>query len=86
MKRAAYDLAGIHAFLGNKEDAYKWLRYYKNSGFKGGLEYYILHDPFFKNLRDEEEFKEIVSNAHNINEIVKSRISELEKEGELLLN
>ena len=46
----------------------------------------MLHDPLFKNLRDEEEFKEIVSNAITIKEVVKSRIKELEKEGELLLN
>ncbi len=85
MKRAAYDLAGIHAFLGNREEAYKWLRYYESSGFRGGLEYYMPHDPLFKNLRDEKEFKEIVSNAHAINEVTKSRIRELEKEGELLL-
>jgi tetratricopeptide (TPR) repeat protein len=56
---AAYDLAGIHAILGDKEEAYNWLRIYARDGFIYGLHKYILIDQLFESLWDDEEFKAI---------------------------
>jgi TolB-like protein/class 3 adenylate cyclase/Tfp pilus assembly protein PilF len=56
---AAYDLAGIHAILGDKEEAYNWLRIYEKDGFIYGLHKYILIDQLFESLWEDEEFKAI---------------------------
>jgi tetratricopeptide (TPR) repeat protein len=56
---AAYDLAGIHAILGDKEEAYSWLRIYEKDGFIYGLHKYILIDQLFESLWEDEEFKAI---------------------------
>jgi class 3 adenylate cyclase/TolB-like protein/Tfp pilus assembly protein PilF len=57
---AAYDLAGINAFLGNKEEAYKWLRQYESEGFLYGLHTYISKDQLFRDLWEDDEFKVII--------------------------
>lgn len=56
---AAYDLAGIHAILGDKEESYSWLRIYEKDGFIYGLHKYILIDQLFESLWQDEEFKAI---------------------------
>jgi TolB-like protein/Tfp pilus assembly protein PilF len=56
---AAYDLAGIHAIFGDKEEAYNWLRIYEKDGFIYGLHKYILIDQLFESLWEDEEFKAI---------------------------
>lgn len=84
-KRAAYDLAAAHAFLGNQGEAYKWLRYYLERGFKNGLEHYILVDPLFESLRDDKEFKEILEKEYAQKSKIRARIKKLEEqEGQLL--
>jgi tetratricopeptide (TPR) repeat protein len=80
---AAYDLAGVYAFLGNKEEAYKWLREYEKLGFSSGIHEYIKVDPLFDNLRNDEEFKEIVKRANNKAASTRARISQMEEQGEL---
>jgi len=56
---AAYDLAGIQAILGDKEEAYNWLRIYEKDGFIYGLHKYIQIDQLFESLWEDEEFKAI---------------------------
>ena len=57
--KLCYDIAGIHATLGNTELALKILRD-KSCLLCCALELYITHDPFFKNLWELDEFKEII--------------------------
>jgi TolB-like protein len=80
---AAYDLAGVYATLSNKEEAYKWLREYEKLGFRDGMHEYIKVDPLFDNLRDDEEFKEIVKQANDKADEMRARIDEMEEKGML---
>jgi len=78
---AAYDLASVYAFLGNREEAMKWLREYENLGFTNGTHEYIKVDPLFDNLRDDEEFKEIVKRANDEKAEIRIRINRMEEQG-----
>jgi len=80
---AAYDLAGVYATLGNKEEAYKWLREYEKLGFNSGVHEYIKVDIMFDNLRNDNEFKEIVKRANDKADEIRARINEMEEQGEL---
>ena len=80
---ACFDLAGVYAFLGNKEEAYKWLREYASLGFMAGTHEDIKFDPLFDNLRNDEEFKEIVKRANDKADEMRARIDEMEERGEL---
>jgi tetratricopeptide (TPR) repeat protein len=60
--RIYYDLAGVYAFMGEKEKAYENLRSYNNQiqiELLWGVSN-IRHDPLFDSLRDEPEFQQIV--------------------------
>ena len=80
---AAYDLAGVYATLGNKEEAYKWLREYEKLGFLDGLHEYIKVDLLFDNLRNDEEFKQIIKRANEKANEIRARINEMEEQGML---
>ncbi|MCX6302536.1 MAG: hypothetical protein NTW82_10160 [Bacteroidia bacterium] len=80
---AAYDLAGVYATLGNKEEAYKWLREYEKIGFSSGIHEYIKVDLLFDNLRNDEEFKQIVKRANDKANEIRARINEMEEQEEL---
>ena len=77
---AAYDLASVYAFLGNREEALKWLRFYEELGFSIGLHEYIKIDPMFDNLRNEEEFTEIVNRVNEKKAEIRARISQMEEQ------
>lgn len=80
---AAYDLAGVYAVLGNKEEAYRWLRENEKTGFGAGLHEFIKYDPLFDNLRNDEEFKEIVKRANDKAAEIRAKINRLEERGEI---
>ena len=80
---AAYDLAGIYAFFGEKKEAYNWLRKYEKDGFIWGYHQYILIDPLFENLRGDPEFKAIVKKAQEKKAAIRARMQEMEERGEL---
>jgi len=52
-----YNIAAMHCLLGNKEQAYEWLRYSFDAGFSDfrGL----MADENFASVRDEERFKKM---------------------------
>jgi hypothetical protein len=79
----AYDLAGIYAFMGNKNEAYSWLRKYERDGFIWGYHQYILIDPLFENLRDDPEFKTIMKRVMQEKEDIRFQIQEMNKTGDL---
>ena len=60
-KMSYYNLAGVHAFRGEKEKAYENLRIFLKSP-KMYLEnvFLINNDPLFDSIRDEPEFQQIV--------------------------
>lgn len=58
-----YDLAGIYSFLGNKEMAYYWLeKFEQQDGWRnhGDLVSFIKMDIQFDNIREDQQFKNIV--------------------------
>ncbi len=80
---APYDLARVYAFLGNKEEAYRWLREFEKLGFIGGTHESIKTDPLFDNLRNDDEFKEIVKRANDEATEIRIMINQLEEQGKL---
>jgi len=80
---ARYDLAGVYAFLGKKEEAYRWLREYEKLGFQLGTQEYVKVDPLFENLRKDDEFREIVKRTNDKAAETRVRINELEEKGKL---
>ncbi len=76
---AAYDLAGIHAFLGEKREAYNWLRRYERDGFIFGLHKYILIDQLFESLWEDEEFKAITKQEEKKFVEIRAEIDQLDE-------
>jgi len=54
-----YDLAGVNAFLGNKDEAYHWLNKILESN-SWGPPHYLLVDPLFDNLKGEDRLKDYI--------------------------
>jgi len=52
-----YDLAGVNAFLGNKDEAHYWLNKMTEKNF-WMPPFFFLRDPLFDNLKGEDRFKE----------------------------
>lgn len=75
----AYDLAGINAFLGNKNEAYRWLRRYEIDGFIWGYHQYIFIDPLFASLRDDAEFKTIMQRVRQQKASIRKQIEKMEE-------
>jgi TolB-like protein len=60
-KGAHYDLAAIHAFLGNRDMAYHYLdEFSKKSFYPLGWITLAKHDPFFISIRNDEKFQRIL--------------------------
>jgi TolB-like protein/class 3 adenylate cyclase/Tfp pilus assembly protein PilF len=76
---AAYDLAGMHAFLGDKNEAYRWLRKYEQDGFIWGYHQYILIDPLFENLRQDPAFKTIMQDVQKEKSSIRKEIQDMEE-------
>ena len=87
-KRENYiHLARIHAFRGETTKALDNLSsYYSKKTLKNGWYDFILIDPFFKDLRDNPEFKSIVMKAKTEQAAIRTRIKEIEISSESVLN
>lgn len=60
-KSAHYDLAGTYAFLGDRQNAYKYLdEFAKRNTFPLWMVTFLKHDLLFSSLRHEERFRNIV--------------------------
>jgi len=83
----AYHLAAIAAYRGEEEHALQYLRDY-NQGVFFPYTYIIpisfsQYDILFKNLWENEEFKEIIRNDQEEKEAVRIKLREMEKQGDL---
>ncbi len=67
-------IAGIHAFLGNKEQAYNWLR--KSDWRSFGL-FYVQQDVIFSNINQEKEFQDLVGSVMEERKKIREEISQL---------
>ncbi|RQW03170.1 MAG: tetratricopeptide repeat protein [Calditrichaeota bacterium] len=79
LNTAAYDLAGVYAFLGNREEAYRWLREYEKLYLPDLLYTYIKVDPLFDSLRNDEEFREIIRRVDSRVEKIREKIRDVEE-------
>ena len=72
-------IASIHALLGNKEEAFKWL---SNSSWINAALFDIQQDVWFSNINQEKEFREIVDKAMLEKKKIKDEIARLKAAGE----
>ncbi|MFI5253611.1 MAG: protein kinase [Bacteroidota bacterium] len=75
-----YDLAGIFAMRGNKEEGYKWLEEAVKKGF---IDYrFALLEPTFENIRNEKRFQDMIAAMKKSSEEQIKSVREMEeKEG-----
>jgi len=60
-RASLYDIAGMNAFLGNREEAYHYLEMLnETNGWQYGLQDYTEFDPFFDSIRHEPRFRKIM--------------------------
>jgi hypothetical protein len=80
-------VVGIYSFLGETDKAIKYLKRldenYPWGGFWESNIYLMQVDPLFDNLRDRQEYKEIVNNRLAENARIREEINRLEAAGEL---
>ena len=74
--QANYELAAFYSFLGEKEQAYNILRHMEHN-FPGNFVRFINHDPRFKLLWKEEEFRNIVERQENELKKIRQRLYEI---------
>jgi hypothetical protein len=82
---AHFDLAGVYAFIGNKEKAYEHLRIVsKIHVCPNWLLNAIIDDPLFKGIRNESEFQKFVKTMESRYQTENERVRKwLEERGEL---
>lgn len=68
-----YDLALIHASLGQKEKAMEWLRLAKENEIHGAFFRmdYLVSDPMLDNLRDDPEFQAMLEEKREEEELIR---------------
>jgi hypothetical protein len=77
----SYDYAGICALNGEREKALNILK--QCNWHVWGFTYLIQQDKMFDSIRNEKEFKDMLSKALDENERLKQKIKRLEEKGEL---
>ncbi len=80
-----YNLAGVYAFRGEKDKAYKNLRIF-NQTSKMYLEnvFWINNDPLFNSIRDEPEFQQIVRDVEAKYQAEHERVRQWLEENDML--
>jgi tetratricopeptide (TPR) repeat protein len=72
-------IAGIHAVLGNKREAYNWL--YKSDWTNAAL-YDVQRDVWFSSMRGEKEFQSIVNEVMEEKKKIRDEIARLKVAGD----
>jgi hypothetical protein len=84
-KRAQYDLAGVYAFLGDKNKAYQYMDEFNTTNYN--LLWWISytkHDLLFDSIRNEEHFQKILQNVEAKYQAEHERVRKwLEDQGKL---
>jgi len=83
MLSAQYDLAGVYAFLGEKENAYQLLEEIEDNPYFNWL-HFLKQDPLFDSLREEERFQRILQNIEAKNQAEHERVRQWLEENEML--
>jgi TolB-like protein/Flp pilus assembly protein TadD len=81
-----YDLAGVYAFRGDKEEALKNLKTFNQKVTPGYMiTSYLRTDPLFDNIRDEPEFQQIVLDVEAKYQAEHTRVRQWLEENDLLV-
>jgi len=72
-------IAAIHAFLGNKQEAYSWLR---KSNWTNTALYEVQQDLWFSSISGEKEFQDLVNAAKEEKRKIREEIARLKVEGD----
>ena len=72
-----YDIASIHAALGEKEEAYSFLSKSIEAGWRGYR--FTLRDPMMEKLRDETKFKQMMAELRLLVEEMKKKVEVADK-------
>jgi tetratricopeptide (TPR) repeat protein len=83
---AHYDLAGVYAFLGDKEEAYSHLEAYAASNSQVAFINNLLkkRDPLFEKIRHEERFQQIVKDVEDKFQAEQERVRKWLEENDML--
>jgi len=82
---ASYDLAGVYAFLGEKDSAYHYLEVFSRSNSPDGyfLDYLGHFDPLYESIRGEEQFQIIFKQIESKFEAEQERVRQWLLENDL---
>ena len=84
-KNAYYNLAGVHAFLGEREKAFENLRNFNQKETMSlRIVTRIKNDPLFNSIRDEPEFQQIVRDVEAKYEAEHERVRQWLEENDML--
>jgi tetratricopeptide (TPR) repeat protein len=84
-KVAHYDLAGVYAFLGDKEKAYQYLdEFDKKDRFSLWWVVFARYDPLFDSIREEESFQKILQNMESKYQAEHERVRKWLEENNML--
>ncbi|TLY32211.1 MAG: tetratricopeptide repeat protein [Ignavibacteria bacterium] len=72
-----YDIASIHAALGEKEEAYTWLSKSIDGGWRDYR--YTMRDPMMENLRGEKKFAQMMADLKSMVGEMKKKVEDAEK-------
>jgi tetratricopeptide (TPR) repeat protein len=73
-----YDIAAIKAVQGDKPEAYKWLQKAIDARWRDYR--FGLIDPLFENLRNDEQFQQMMAPVQSKVDEMRKRVEEVEKE------
>ena len=80
-RASLYDIAGMNAFLGNREEAYRYLEMLnETNGWFVGLHDYTEFDPFFDSIRHEPRFRKIMGETQAWMDSVRTIVDRLDFE------
>jgi len=84
-KAPHYDIAGVYAFLGQREEAYQHLREWNTrKSFPLWWVSLFQHDPMFDSIRDEPEFQQIVRDVEAKYQAEHERVKKWLEENDML--
>jgi len=73
-----YYFAAIHAIQNHKAEAYKWLQKAIEAGWRDYR--FTIRDPWFENLRNDDQFKQMMAQVKAQVDAMRKRVEAMEKE------
>jgi TolB-like protein/tetratricopeptide (TPR) repeat protein len=83
---ASYDIAGVYAFLGEKDSAYHYLEMFKETNYQSAYIITMLKelDPLFEPIRQEERFRQLADQMEAKYQAERERVRQWLEEHDML--